>query len=169
MCLACSTPVRGKTYGTECLPEVLGPDAPGHAESRVPRPDRAIRTVLQAAFALAVLSTALPWSRFGPGSDAFGAWTRSGVWSLVAALAAIAGLVLSAARWQPHLRDPGWDLVVAGLGALVAVASLLSVLFPPPFSRPWLGPWFAFAFGALACAASLVAARSADKTTAGGI
>ncbi len=169
MCLTCSTPVRGKTYGAECLSEVLGPDAPEPAESRVPRPDRAVRLLTLAAFGLAVFATALPWSRFGPGSDAFGAWTRSGLWSLVAALAAIAGLLLAAARWRPHLRDPGWDLIVAGLGTLVAVASLLSVLFPPPFSRPWLGPWFALAFGALAGAASIIAARTTDETTAGDI
>ncbi|MGA9161238.1 MAG: hypothetical protein WB297_10310 [Actinomycetota bacterium] len=169
MCLACATPVRGKTYGAECLSGVLGPDIPDPADSRVPRPDRAIRLLTLAAFGLAVLATALPWSRFGPGSGAFGAWTRSGLWSLVAALAAMAGLLLSGARWRPHLRNPGWDLVAAGLGALVAVASLLSVLFPPPFSRPWLGPWFAFAFGALAGAASVVAARTADQTTAGDI
>lgn len=169
MCLACATPVRGKTYGAECLSDVLGPDAPDPAESKAPRPDRAIRTFTVAAFGLAVLATGLPWSRFGPGSDVFGAWTRSSLWSLVAALAAIAGLLLAAARWRPHLHNPGWDLIVAGLGALVSVASLLSVLFPPPFSRPWLGPWFALAFGALAGAASLVAARTADKTSSGGI
>jgi hypothetical protein len=52
---------------------------------------------------------------------------------------------------------------------MVSVAALLSVLFPPPFSRPWLGPWFAFAFGALACAASLVAARTTDDTSSGDI
>jgi hypothetical protein len=153
MCLACSTPVRGQTYGAECLAEVLGPDAPDAIEAKVHRADRTIRTLAQVAFGLAVLATALPWSRFGAGSGAFGAWTRSGRWSLVAALAAIAGLALATARRRPRLRNPTWDVVTASLGALVVVATLLSVLFPPPFSRPWLGPWFAVVFGASACAA----------------
>jgi hypothetical protein len=169
MCLACSTPVRGQTYGAECLAEVLGPDAPDATETKVHRADRNIRSLAQVAFGLAVLATALPWSRFGPGSGAFGAWTRSGRWSLVAALAAIAGLALATARRRPRLRSPTWDVVTASLGALVVVASLLSVLFPPPFSRPWLGPWFAVVFGASACAASIVAARTVEKPTSASI
>jgi hypothetical protein len=169
MCLACSTPVRGKNFGTECLADVLGPDAGETADPTGPSPDRAIRTFALAAFGLAVLASALPWSRFGPGSDAFGAWTRSGHWSLVAALAAIAGVVLTLARLLARLRDPVWDAVIVGLGALVVVASLLSVLFPPAFSRPWLGPWFAVAAGAVACGTSILAARTAQQTSSGGI
>jgi hypothetical protein len=169
MCLGCSTPVRGQTYGAECLAEVLGPDAPDAIEAKVHRADRTIRTLAQVAFGLAVLATALPWSRFGPGSGAFGAWTRFGRWSLVAALAAIAGLALATARRRPRLRNPIWDVVTASLGALVLVASLLSVLFPPPFSRPWLGPWFAVVFGASACTASIVAARTAEESASAGI
>ena len=169
MCLACSTPVRGKTYGAECLAEVLGADVPEATDPRGPRPDRAIRTLVQVAFGVAVLATALPWSRFGPGSGVLGAWTRSGRWSLVAALAAIAGLALASARRAPHLRSPRWDLAIEILGALVAVASLLSVLFPPPFSRPWLGPWFGVVAGVLACAASIIAVRVGEEPTSGGI
>jgi hypothetical protein len=45
----------------------------------------------------------------------------------------------------------------------------LSVLFPPPFSRPWLGPWFAVVFGAFAFAASIVASRTAEEPTSAGI
>jgi hypothetical protein len=168
MCLACSTPVRGENFGSECLADVLGTDA-GDASAMSTRPDRGVRTFALAAFGVAVLATALPWSRFGPGSGAFGAWTRSGHWSLVAALAAIAGLVLTAGRLRSRLLDPGWDVAIAGLGALVVVASLLSVLFPPAFSRPWLGPWFAVVAGAIACGTSILAARSARNTSAVGI
>jgi ABC-type Fe3+-siderophore transport system permease subunit len=169
MCLACSTPVRGQNFGTECLADVLGPDAVEATDPMRPSPDRRIRTFAFAAFGLAVLASALPWSRFGPGSDAFGAWTRSGHWSLVAALAAIAGLALTGARLLARLRDPAWDVAIAGLGALVVVASLLAVLFPPAFSRPWLGPWFAVAAGAVACGTSILAARAARETSAVGI
>jgi ABC-type Fe3+-siderophore transport system permease subunit len=99
----------------------------------------------------------------------FGAWTRSGHWSLVAAIAAIAGLALTGARLVSRLREPAWDVTIAGLGALVVVASLLSVLFPPAFSRPWLGPWFAVAAGAVACGTSILAARTVRQTSAGDI
>jgi hypothetical protein len=169
MCLACSTPVRGENFGSECLADVLGTDAGDASDPRPPRPGRGVRTFALAAFGVAVLATAIPWSRFGPGSGAFGAWTRSGHWSLVAALAAIAGLVLTAGRLRSRLLDPGWDVAIAGLGALVVVASLLSVLFPPAFSRPWLGPWFAVVAGAIACGTSILAARSARNTSAVGI
>ena len=169
MCLACSTPVRGESFGSECLADVLGPDAGDTTDPSPPRPGRGVRLLALAAFGVAVLATALPWSRFGPGSEAFGAWTRSGHWSLVAAVAAIGGLVITAARLRSRLRDPGWDVAIAGLGALVVVASLLSVLFPPAFSRPWLGPWVAVAAGAMACATSILAARSARETSAAGI
>ena len=169
MCLACSTPVRGEIFGTECLADVLGPDAADAADPKGRRPDRAIRTFALAGFGVAVLATALPWSRFGPGSGAFGAWTRSGHWSLVAALAAVAGLALTTSRLLSRLRTPGWDMAIVSLGALVVVASLLSMLFPPPFSRPWLGPWFAVVSGAVACGTSILAARTARETSAVGI
>jgi hypothetical protein len=169
MCLACSTPVRGENFGSECLADVLGPDAGDSTDPSTPRPDRGARTFALGAFGVAVLATALPWTRFGPGSEAFGAWTRSGHWSLVAAVAAIGGLVITAARLRPRLRDPGWDVAIAALGALVVVASLLSVLFPPAFSRPWLGPWFAVVAGAIACGTSILAARNARDTSAVGI
>jgi hypothetical protein len=168
MCLACSTPVRGQNFGSECLADVLGPDVGDTTNPSTARPNR-VRTFALAAFGVAVLATALPWSRFGPGSGAFGAWTRSGHWSLVAALAAIGGLVITAARLRSRLRDPGWDVAIAGLGALVVVASLLSVLFPPAFSRPWLGAWFAVVAGAMACGTTILAARSARETSAVGI
>jgi hypothetical protein len=169
MCLACSTPVRGENFGSECLADVLGTDAGDASDMSTPRPDRGVRTFALAAFGVAVLATAVPWSRFGPGSGAFGAWTRSGHWSLLAALAAIGGLVITAARLRSRLRDPRWDVAIAVLGALVVVASLLSVLFPPAFSRPWLGPWFAVIAGAMACGTSILAARSARNTSAVGI
>jgi low temperature requirement protein LtrA len=47
----------------------------------------------------------------------------------------------------------------------VVVAALLSVLFPPAFSRPWLGPWFAVVFGIVACGTSILAARTARQTS----
>jgi len=160
MCLACATPVRGQTYGAECLASVLGPEVAAGAEAD-PRPsDARARSIARLGFVLATLATVLPWSRFGPGSEAFGAWSRSGRWSVVAGIAAVLGLALSFAQRSSRLRTLGWDLAVPMLGAAVSLGSLLSLMYPAAFSRPWLGPWVAGAAGALACGASVVAARA---------
>ncbi|HET7236303.1 MAG TPA: hypothetical protein VFK59_07715 [Actinomycetota bacterium] len=161
MCLPCATPVRGKAYGVECLASVLGADLAAAAEQPVRAPDARARSVARLGFLFATLATVLPWSRFGPGAEAFGAWSRASRWSLVAALAAVLGLGLSLVQRSPRLRSRGWDLAVAALGAAVTVTALLFVAFPPAFSRPWLGPWIAAAAGALACGATVVAARTA--------
>jgi len=165
LCLSCATPVRGETFGAECLTRVLGADVTSVPESQPRAPDAVSRTVARVAFGLAVAATVLPWSRFGPGSAPFGAWSRSARWSLIAALAAIAGLVLALAQSRAWMRTPRWDAVVTTLGAAVVTASLLSVLFPPAFSRPWLGPWAAVASGAVAAGASFVAGRTATTRT----
>jgi hypothetical protein len=164
MCLPCSTPVRGKAYGVECLTSVLGADVAATAEPPVRAPDARARSVARLGFLLAALATVLPWSRFGPGAEAFGAWSRSNRWSVVAAVAALAGLGLSLAQRSPRLRTARWDLAVAMLGAAVTLASLLAVAYPPAFSRPWLGPWIASAAGALACGATVVGARLGTPT-----
>ncbi|HEY7659807.1 MAG TPA: hypothetical protein VIC58_04340 [Actinomycetota bacterium] len=157
MCLACTTPVRGETYGGECLGTVLGANAP--AAEVEPRPARPSRTLTRVAFGVAVAATLLPWSRFGPGSEALGAWSRSARWSLVAAAAAIAGLAISLAQRSERRQTAVWDVTVAMLGAVVVLASLFAVLFPPDFSRPWLGPWVAAGAGAVACGAAVIAGR----------
>jgi hypothetical protein len=165
MCLACSTPVRGETYGSECLSTVLGSDAPPALEPRAGRPDQAIRGVALAAFGAAVLATTLPWSRFGPGSGAFGAWTRAGRWSLLAAVAAVGGLIVAIVSLRRAEPSGPRDLACAILGGSVALAATLSVVFPPAFSRPWLGPWVATVSGLVACGATIVALRSAKNNT----
>ena len=165
MCLACSTPVRGQAYGAECLVLVLGPDAPTGVEPP-PRPAGATaRTVAVLGFALATLATALPWSRFGPGADALGAWTRSGRWSVVAGVAALLGLGLSIVQRASFIRTPGWDAVAVVLGAVVALASVLAIALPPEFTEPWLGPWVTAVAGSVACGAAVVAARAGTPTT----
>ena len=157
MCLSCSTPVRGQTYGSECLSRVVGSDAPTSVEPAEVRRDRPIRVVALAAFGLAALSTTLPWSRFGPGSGALGAWTRWGRWSLLSGAAAAAGLILAIVSLRSPDTSRRRDLACASLGAAIALAAALSVMFPPAFSRPWLGPWAALASGSIACGASIAA------------
>jgi len=71
--------------------------------------------------------------------------------------------VISLARPEPSRPR---DVACAALGAALAVAAALSVMFPPAFSRPWLGPWAALVSGLIACGASLVALRSPQNETA---
>jgi hypothetical protein len=166
MCLACSTPVRGQTYGSECLPTVLGSDAPAPGEPSDARADRAIRVVALGAFGVAVLATMLPWSRFGPGSGAFGAWTRAGRWSVLAAAAAVVGLILAIVSLRRAEPSRPRDVACAILGGAIAIAAALSSVFPPAFSRPWLGPWVAAGAGLLACGATIMNLRIARNGVA---
>jgi hypothetical protein len=163
MCIVCATPVRGQVFGAECLGDVLGPDAPSEPEDGSHAADARARAVARIGFAIAVLATALPWSRFGPGSEAFGAWGLTARWSILAGITAIAGLVVTLAQRRPRLRTPRWDAVAATLGAVVALAAVVAVLLPPAFSRPWLGPWVAAAAGVVACGASVVAGRAVRR------
>ena len=75
MCLPCATPVRGQVYGAECLSSVLGPEVAAGVGTPPPASDARARSVARLGFVLATLATMLPWSRFGPGSEAFGAWS----------------------------------------------------------------------------------------------
>lgn len=162
MCLACAIPVRGRTFGAECLASKLGTDDP-HADEAQPEPGRRARSVARLAFTVAVIATVLPWSRFGAGSDPFGAWSRSPRWSMLAALAAVAGLLISVVRRQGSNGRSGWDFALAAVGALVASASVLALVRPPSFTSPWLGPWIAVFAGVLAAGASVAARREARE------
>jgi hypothetical protein len=142
MCLACAIPVRGITVGQECLAVALGDEAPPPSPPGAPPIDVA-RWITVGGFLLAAVATLLPWSRFGTGSEPLGAWGDSFRWSLVAAVAAVVGLLLAATR----SRSDGGVVVVA---AIVVVASILAVADPPAFTSPWLGPWLAIAGGGTA-------------------
>jgi len=108
------------------------------------------------AFAVAAVTTLLPWTRFGEGSHPFGAWGRAAQWTVVAAVAAGLGLAvwltMRGLRIRPH---PRWAIVEGVLGAVVTVGATLATLRPPPFTRPWLGPWIALPAGMVAYAAAL--------------
>jgi hypothetical protein len=158
MCLACAIPVRGKTLGAECLLSALGPHAVAVEASPI-EPGRPARLLARIAFVFAVLATILPWSRFGAGAEPFGAWSSSPKWSLVAAIAAVAGLSLSLARRLAPRAGPAWDVVLALAGAVVVAASALALFRPPEFTSPWLGPWAALVAGLIATGASVSSRR----------
>jgi asparagine N-glycosylation enzyme membrane subunit Stt3 len=160
MCLTCAVPVRGRTLGTECLATALGPDAP---VPEVPGrgPGSAGRSIALASFAVAAAATLLPWSRFGPGAEAFGAWTAGLSWSVLAGVAVVCGLLLCIARRLRPGLGRGWDVGTVVSGALAVGASALAIARPPAFSSPWLGPYLALVASAIATAASAAALTGA--------
>jgi hypothetical protein len=125
----------------------------------VPRrePGTGARLVARAGFLVAAVTTMLPWSRFGPGSEAFGAWSTETRWSLLAALSAVAGLLISGVGHRLRAHGPGWGVAAVSMGASLVLSSILAVARPPAFSSPWLGPWLALASGLVALVASTIA------------
>ncbi len=165
MCLSCAIPVRGRVLGSECLAEALGPDAPPD-EAQVPT-GGGRRTIAGLAFAVAVLSTVLPWSRFGEGDSIFGAWSASPRWSLLAAVAAVGGLALWLVTWRRADRPAAEAAALAILGGLVALGALLAVLRPPYATSASFAPWITLAAGLTALVASLSAGRPRVRQPAG--
>jgi hypothetical protein len=151
--LICATPVRGRVLGAECLTAALGTDAVPEEAILVKGPSSPFGALTGAAFGLAVIATILPWSRFGMGSEVFGAWGRTIRWSILAGGAAVVGLALWLALRTLRPTPKPWMRAALGLlGGVVAAAALLAILHPPPFTRAWVGAWVAMAAGALACA-----------------
>jgi hypothetical protein len=158
LCLTCAIPVRGRVLGTECLPDPLGRHTPVPARRGPPLTGADL--VAGVGFGLALLATALPWSRFGVGAGPFGAWGGTPRWSLLAAISALAGTAVWVARLGSRGGDRrAFDAVLAVLGALVALGSALAIWHPPAFTRVWVGPWVGLLGGLAGCAASLAAVR----------
>lgn len=113
------------------------------------------------SFALATLASALPWSRFGEGSGPLGGWGLSPRWSVLAASAAVAGLLVSwALSRRPPSRESRRPLVPLGLlAAAVTGGSVLAVVHPPAFVQISVGPWVAMAAGIGAAAGTAACAR----------
>jgi hypothetical protein len=143
LCISCAVPVRGQVFGRECLPEDL------KAELPPPQPSRVRQLPLPATgigFAIAVSATLWPWKRYGLGSGLFGAWGMTPRWSILAGVAAVAGLALWAVcglsrRWT----GSRWVVTLRGLAIVVGVASLLHLLRRPGFGPHSVGPWISLA------------------------
>jgi hypothetical protein len=115
---------------------------------------------------VAVVATIGPWTRTGAGDRLFGAWVPSVRWSMIAALAAVALLVV--AWWFRHrgTRTPA-ILVIVG-GAAVASGSALAIAFPPTFQAASWGPWLG-AVGGVVAAAGGIASISAERRPRQGV
>jgi hypothetical protein len=146
LCLSCAVPIRGKVIGPECLSKVLV-DAP--PPPYVPAPiGPAGRTLALIGFAVYLVTSVFPWSRFGDSSRFFGAWVPH--WSLVGVGTALLGLAyVLIDRLRP--LDP--RVLTAGLFACAVVASVAAFLHhhnPPLLSESTNWPWLALGGAILA-------------------
>ena len=155
LCLPCAVPVRGLVLGSECLPEQAASDRDRDTGGERLALTRE-RIATGAAFAITLVATVVPWTRFGVGSGVFGAWVSGPRWATLSAIAAAAGC----GTWiVQHVRARAprrFDVALTMLGGLVAVGALLAMARPPAFTRTWIGPWVALAAGVTACVASAV-------------
>ena len=139
-------------FGAECLPDEV-------AEDVTPPPPRApldpVGRWTGVWLLVALAATFLPWTRFGRGSGSFGAWNAT--WAGCAG----AAFLLASVLWTLLRLRPGrWHgrllhLALAGLTATGLIATILALLRPPAFARPWIGPWVAIAAGTLALAGAV--------------
>ncbi|MDP9343336.1 MAG: B-box zinc finger protein [Actinomycetota bacterium] len=170
LCIGCAVPVRGQILGPECVGEVLGPDLAREAAAPSRQPRQPGLALAGVGFAGALVASALPWStQFSShASGLFGGWGFTPLsWSLVAAVAAvIGGAVWAVARWKAGRRETArWALLT--MAVLVAAGAVLYLIAPPPFSRPWLGPWVALGAAATAFGGLLWDGRLARRTRSG--
>ena len=161
LCLTCAVPVRGSLVGPECLATVLE-DAPPPGPAPAPIPPRGDR-IAAAGFALVLVASIFPWSRFGDTSGYFGSWRVS--WSLVAVGAAAAGVVFALLAWRRPMDARLEALLYAALALVSGIGAYLHHHHPPPLSSPSFTPFLGIAgaavamLGAMRKAASLMAAR----------
>lgn len=151
ICLSCAVPVRGRVIGPECLAAELGDPglaAPPEEVTAVPRSRAAVVGAV-----VAVVATIGPWTRTGAGDRVLGAWVPSIRWSMIAALAAVALLVVA---WWFRARGTRTlaTLVIVG-GAAVASGSVLAIAFPPTFQEASWGPWLGAVGGAVAAVGAI--------------
>jgi hypothetical protein len=166
LCIVCAVPVRGHVYGNECLADALGTDVvPDGAPSA--EPSRSRLGWISVGFGVAIIGVALPWSRFGLGSDPLGALGRQPRWSWLVAGAAAAGLLWSFLEPRLPVERPAAFITLV-LASLVVVGSALSIGRPPPFTRTWLGPWIAAGGGAVALIAQLLTQTMAARRRSDG-
>ena len=152
LCLACAVPVRGALVGRECLGAVLE-DVPPVEPFPSPIRPRGGRVAL-VGFGLVVLTSLLPWSRFGDSSRYLGAWTFDV--SLIAAVAGVVGLAIALLA----LYRPVDSRVEAGAFVLLGLSVVVSAAFqyrnPPILSEATHWPLVAALGGTLAIVAGLV-------------
>lgn len=163
ICLPCAVPVRGRVIGPECLAAELG-------DPQLTVPPETVTTPMSVAAVagavVAVVATIAPWTRTGAGDRLLGAWVPSVRWSMIAALAAVALLVVAWWFRARGTRTPA-ILVIVG-GAAVASGSALAIAFPPTFQEASWGPWLGVVGGVVAAAGG-IASISAERRPGQGV
>ena len=150
VCLSCAIPVRGRVLGPGCVAAELGdPELTPSRET-----ERGAWWVAVAGALVALAGTVAPWTRTGAGDRIMGAWVPDVRWSMVAAIASVALLVVA---WR-GIGDRARPAVVA-LGLAVSIASSLAIAFPPTFQVASWGPWVSAVGGAVAALAAWLLAR----------
>ena len=145
LCVACAVPVRGTLVGPECLATVLEHAPPPEAIPE-PVPPRGGKLIL-VGFAVVVVASFLPWSRFGADSGFLGAWRFH--WSLLAVAAGALGLLVALYASRRPLRER-WESATQGvLGFAVLAGALMHAYHPPPLSSASAAPWVAVGGAAL--------------------
>ena len=162
LCISCAVPVRGEVFGSECLPPDLDPAGTALDQSAPPLRWPVVGGGI--CWVVAVVASVFPWTKFGSGTNAFGAWAWDERGSMLAAPAAIAGLVV---WWLGRRRGPIawwiWGQIVFGLEA--AAGSLLSFWNPPPFTKPAAAPLVSALAAASAAAIALVTRTRATRAS----
>lgn len=158
ICVRCAVPVRGRVLGPECLRDALGDEAPPEpAPKRDRRPTAEV--VAGAAFCAAVVVTLFPWTRFATGSGFAGAWASDRRWSMLAATAAVAGLV----SWAGGRRLPRLtSRAQIALGVLGGLGAGMALVHPPPFKHASVFPAVAAVLLLAGAVAAFLGARQAS-------
>jgi len=166
LCLDCAVPVRGRVLGGECLAGALGPDAPPVVTA--PPRTRPVDDWVGLCFGVVLLTTLLPWTRFGEGSGFLGAWGRPDRWSMLVSGSASFAAVLWIALRRTSLRpSQAWDAALGILALVSCAGALLAILNPPPFTHAAFAPWVALVGASAALAVSVVALHAHRGTLPG--
>lgn len=156
ICLSCAVPVRGRLVCHEDLSGVL------EDVSIAPRPPELVRLPIQgdglaiAGFALVLVLSVFPWTRFGDTSGYLEAWSLH--WSLAAVVGSALGLAFALRALRRPIDPRTVAAVYAGLALIVGGAALLYHQRPPgaPLASAAVTPRLALFGAALALVGGLV-------------
>lgn len=109
--------------------------------------------MIAGGFALVVLLSVVPWSRFGDASHSLGAWSMH--WSLLAVGGAAAGLVAEILAWRRPVAPVLASIASGALALTVVLGAILHYERPPPLSVGSPAPWIAVGAGVVALAGAV--------------
>jgi hypothetical protein len=164
-CISCAIPIRGRLVCHDCLPTVLedAPLAPP-PPARLPLPGKGDFLAI-AGFALIVVLSVFPWTRFGDNSGYLDAWSPH--WSLAAVIGATVGLAFAIRSLRRPLDPRLVSAAYVGMGLLVALAAILHRRHPAgsPLATASGASRLALLFAAVAVLGGLLKAFSMMRWT----